>query len=163
VVKTSQWRGFRADPDTELKTNENYPVTEADRAAQRTVIEEIRTEFPDFPTVCGRKQELKMAIWSTCLVLTIELHELGQIQAIDATGMDRIDASQHYANRTNYTFRAVKTTLLVDCSTSTILDITLLDDTTARFAGWLPTAQTESRQPVNYDRRQGIRLVVATG
>jgi len=55
--------------------------------------------------------------------LTIELHELDEIQAIDATGMDRIAASQHYAKRTNYTFRAVKTTILVDCPTGVILDI----------------------------------------
>ena len=64
-----------------------------------------------------------MGIWRTFLGLTIGLHELGEIQAIDATGVDRIAASQHYANRTNYTFRAVKTTILVDCSTGVILDI----------------------------------------
>jgi len=79
--------------------------------------------LPDFSTVCGRKQELKMGIWRTFLRLTIDLHELGEIQAIDATGMDRIAASQHYAKRTNYTFKAVKTTVLVDCSTGVILDI----------------------------------------
>ena len=79
--------------------------------------------LPDFSTVCGRKQELKMDIWRTFLGLTSDLHELGEIQAIDATGMDRIAASQHYAKRTNYTFRAVKTTVLVDCLTGVILDI----------------------------------------
>lgn len=79
--------------------------------------------LPDFSTVCGRKQELKMNIWRTFLSLTSDLHELGEIQAIDATGVDRIAASQHYAKRTNYTFRAVKTTILVDCSTGVILDI----------------------------------------
>jgi len=79
--------------------------------------------LPDFSTICGRKQELKMGIWRTFLSLTIDLHDLGEIQAIDATGMDRIAASQHYAKRTNYTFRAVKTTVLVDCSTGVILDI----------------------------------------
>jgi len=79
--------------------------------------------LPDFSTVCGRKQELKMGMWRTFLGLTIELHELGDIQAIDATGVDRIAASQHYANRTNYTFRTVNTTILIDCSTDTILDI----------------------------------------
>lgn len=50
------------------------------------------------------------------------MHDLGEIQAIDATGLDRIAASQRYAKRTNYTFRAVKTTILVDCSTGVILD-----------------------------------------
>jgi len=51
------------------------------------------------------------------------LYELGDVQAIDATGVDRVLASQHYAKRTDYTFEAVKTTLLVDCETSAILDI----------------------------------------
>jgi len=51
------------------------------------------------------------------------LLDTGEIQATDATGMDRVVASQHYAKRTNYTFRAVKTTALIDCKTGTILDI----------------------------------------
>ena len=79
--------------------------------------------LPHYSTVCGRKQELRMPIWRTFLGLTSDLHDLGDVQAIDATGMDRIAASQHYAKRTNYTFRAVKTTILVDCSTGVILDI----------------------------------------
>ena len=79
--------------------------------------------LPHYSTVCARKQALTMEIWRTFLGLTIDLHELGEIQAIDATGVDRIAASQHYANRTNYTFRAVKTTILVDCKTGVILDI----------------------------------------
>ena len=79
--------------------------------------------LPHFSTVCARKQELKMGIWRTLLGLTLDLHELGEIQAIDASGVDRIGASHHYAKRTNYTFRAVKTTLLVDCKTGAILDI----------------------------------------
>jgi len=68
-------------------------------------------------------QELKMPIWRRLLRLSAELHDSGEIQAIDATGMDRIAASQHYAKRTNYTFRAVKTTALIDCKTGAILDI----------------------------------------
>jgi IS5 family transposase len=51
------------------------------------------------------------------------MYELGGVQAIDATGVDRVQASQHYAKRTDYTFEAVKTTLLIDCETSAILDI----------------------------------------
>jgi hypothetical protein len=55
--------------------------------------------------------------------LSAELDDLDDIQAIDATGMDRIDASQHYAKRANYTFEAVKMMLLSDCKTASILDI----------------------------------------
>jgi IS5 family transposase len=80
-------------------------------------------ELPDFTTVCTRKQDLEMRLWRVLLRLSAELHETGEIQAIDATGMDRVAASQHYAKRTNYTFKAVKTTVLIDCKTGAILDI----------------------------------------
>jgi IS5 family transposase len=81
------------------------------------------SQLPDFTTVCARMQELKMPVWRDFLRLSAKLHDTGEIQAIDATGMDRIAASQHYAKRTNYTFRAVKTTALIDCKTGAILDI----------------------------------------
>ena len=80
-------------------------------------------QLPDFTTVCARMQNLKMPVWREVLRLSTELVDTGEIQAIDATGMDRVAASHHYANRTNYTFKAVKTTLLIDCKTSMILDI----------------------------------------
>jgi len=80
-------------------------------------------QLPDFTTVCARMQELKMPLWRDFLRLSAQLHDTGEIQAIDATGMDRIAASQHYAKRTNYTFKAVKTTALIDCKTGAILDI----------------------------------------
>ena len=51
------------------------------------------------------------------------MYDLVDVQAIDETGVDRIQASQHYAKRTDHMFSAVKTTLLVDCDTSAILDI----------------------------------------
>ncbi len=37
--------------------------------------------------------------------------------------MDRVQASQQYAKRTDFAFEAVKTSLLIDCETSAILDI----------------------------------------
>ncbi|WP_186007760.1 IS5 family transposase [Halanaeroarchaeum sulfurireducens] len=80
-------------------------------------------EMPDFTTVCTRKQDLEMRIWRVLLRLSADLQETGEVKAIDATGLDRVSASQHYANRTNYTFRSVKTTALIDCETSMILDI----------------------------------------
>ena len=80
-------------------------------------------QLPDFSTVCARMQTLKMPLWRDFLRLSAELVNTGEIQAIDATGMDRVAASQHYAKRTNYTFKAVKTTILIDCKTGAILDI----------------------------------------
>jgi len=80
-------------------------------------------ELPDYSTVCARWQRLKMRVWRGLLRLSAELHELGELQAIDATCIDRIKASQHFAKRTDYVFEDVKTTALVDCSTGVILDI----------------------------------------
>ena len=51
-----------------------------------------------FTTVCVRMQDLKMLLWCDFLRLSAELHDTGEIQAIDAIGMDRVAASQHGAN-----------------------------------------------------------------
>jgi len=80
-------------------------------------------ELPDFTIVCTRKQDLEMRVWRVLLWLSVQLQDSGDIQAIDATGFDRVAASQHYANHTNYSFRSVKTTALEDYSTNLILDI----------------------------------------
>lgn len=81
------------------------------------------SQLPDSTTVCARKQQLTMEIWRTLLRLSAGLHNIGGVQAIDATGFDRHSASHHYANRAGYTFKSVKTTALVDCDTGTVLDI----------------------------------------
>ena len=80
-------------------------------------------ELPDFTTICARYQDLKMAVWRALLRHSAGLLKTGSVQAIDATGFDRQGASRQYANRTNYRFKTVKTTALVDCKTSLILDI----------------------------------------
>ena len=80
-------------------------------------------QLPHFTTVCHAKERLYMPNWRRLLALSADLHDLGDVQAIDASGFDRIAASRKYANRTNYTFKAMKTTVLVDCDTGTILDI----------------------------------------
>ncbi len=92
----------------------------------RGIVEKLdleTSELPDFTTVCIWKQQLKMAVWRTLLRLSADLHETGDVQAIDATVFDRHSASRHYANRTDYIFRSIKTTALVDCKTSTVMDI----------------------------------------
>jgi IS5 family transposase len=81
------------------------------------------TELPDFSTVCARWQDLKMRVWRVLLRLSADLHELGDLQAIDATCLDRVKASQHFAKRTDYVFKDVKTTAIVDFETGAILDI----------------------------------------
>jgi IS5 family transposase len=80
-------------------------------------------DLPHFTTLCHAKERLYMPSWRRLLDHSAQLHDLGEIQAIDASGFDRIAASRKYANRTNYTFKAMKTTVLVDCSSGTILDV----------------------------------------
>lgn len=80
-------------------------------------------ELPHFTTVCHAKERLYMPNWRRLLALSGQLHDLGKVQAIDASGFDRIAASRKYANQTNYTFKAMKTTVLVDCESGTILDV----------------------------------------
>jgi IS5 family transposase len=83
----------------------------------------MEADLPDFTTVCTSKQDLEIRIWRVLLWLSAELHDLGDVQATDATSMDRVAASQNYAKRTDRTFEAVKTTLLSDCKTGAVLDI----------------------------------------
>lgn len=80
-------------------------------------------ELPDFSTVCARFQQLEMRVWRVLLRLSSDFHDSSEYQAIDATCLDRISASQHFAKRTDYTFEEVKTTALIDCSTGAFLDI----------------------------------------
>jgi len=56
---------------------------------------------PDFTTLCTRKQDLEIRIWRVLLRLSVELHDLGEVQAFDATGIHRFSASQNYVKRTN--------------------------------------------------------------
>lgn len=86
-------------------------------------LELSRDDLPHFSTVCHAKERLYMPNWRGFLELSSDLHDLGDVQAIDASGFDRIAASRKYATRTNYTFKAMKTTILVDCASGTILDV----------------------------------------
>ncbi|MFB6111473.1 MAG: inositol monophosphatase [Halobacteriaceae archaeon] len=51
--------GFRADIDVEQKSDKTDVVTEADRAAQRRVIEIIREAYPDDPIVGEEEDAMK--------------------------------------------------------------------------------------------------------
>jgi IS5 family transposase len=78
-------------------------------------------ELPDFTTVCARKQALKMRVWRVLLRLSVNLFDTREIQAIDSTSFAHRSSSHNYAKRVKNTFKSVKTTLLVDCSTGAIL------------------------------------------
>lgn len=59
-----------------------------------------------------------MAVWRVLLRESATLHVLGEVQAIDATGFQRHDASRHYVIRVGYNFDDIKTTILVDYATT---------------------------------------------
>lgn len=79
--------------------------------------------LPHYSTVCPTEERLYMPNWRQFLTLTAELRELGDVEAIDASGFDRIAASCRYTYRTSYTVQAMKTSALVDCDTGTIIDV----------------------------------------
>jgi len=89
-----------------LKTYLNLPyrrlldvLREMPRIARILVLE--MSQLPDLTTVCTHAAA-ENANLSEFLRLSAELYDTGEIQAIDATGMDRIALSQHYAKRTNW-------------------------------------------------------------
>jgi IS5 family transposase len=89
----------------------------------RDLLEISRGQLPDPSTVCKAMDRLTMALFRSLLQQTTTLHELGDVAAIDASSFDRVAASRRYATRTDYRFRSLKTTILVDCSTGAILDV----------------------------------------
>ena len=48
--------------------------------------------------------------------------------AIDASGFQRGQASHHYRKRTDYSFQAMKTTLLVDTESLSVMDVHLISE-----------------------------------
>lgn len=54
--------------------------------------------LPDFTTVCARKQAVTMEVWRVLLRLSVSLHELGDVHAIDATGFGRRAVTATTAN-----------------------------------------------------------------
>lgn len=89
----------------------------------QAILDLDRDQLPDPSTLCKAMDRLTMAIFRSLLQATLSLHNLGEIAAIDASSFDRIAASHRYATQTNYRFRSLKTTLLVDCSTGAIIDV----------------------------------------
>lgn len=101
---------------------------------------------PHFSTTCAREQAIPMERWRAVLDAAVELYKLRNILAIDATGVGRVQAGQHYAKRTDYTSEAMKTTLLVDCETSAILDRHCSMKPTARYPGRFAGVGAEYRR-----------------
>ncbi|MFB6284288.1 MAG: IS5 family transposase [Halobacteria archaeon] len=91
----------------------------------RSILELDFEDIPHISTISNRKQSLPTELWRKLLKYSSYLHELGNIQAIDSTGFDRNKKSRKYKRRTGYGFKALKTTILVDCKNNVVLDVAL--------------------------------------
>ncbi|MDR5674685.1 IS5 family transposase [Halalkaliarchaeum sp. AArc-GB] len=90
------------------------------------ITREIGLEPADLPhpsTLCLAFDRLEMRVCRVLLRYSAQLHETGEIGAIDATYFDRSRASRHYCRRTNYRVQTMKVTKLVDTDTQAILDL----------------------------------------
>jgi IS5 family transposase len=74
---------------------------------------------PDFTTFCRWEKEISMRT----LRRTAEQADFSGTGAIDASGFQRGQASHHYRKRADYSFQAMKTTLLVDTESLVIMDV----------------------------------------
>ena len=74
-------------------------------------------------TLCKAFDRLEMVVWRVLLNVSLADLLLNGVTGIDASGFERAHASTHYTKRTNLTIQQLKTTLLVDTATNTVLDI----------------------------------------
>ena len=142
------------------------------------ITREIGLEPADLPhpsTLCLAFDRLEMRVCRVLLRYSAQLHETGEIGAIDATYFDRSRASRHYCRRTNYRVQTMKVTKLVDTETQAILDVhctTTREGSDAevcaqlarRYAGELQTLAADKgydSQPLRETLREmGIRPLV---
>ena len=66
---------------------------------------------------------MRAAICRRLLSETLDLFDLGGTVAIDASSFERVASSKRYAQRTEYRFPAMKSSVLTDCATGAILDV----------------------------------------
>ena len=81
------------------------------------------SDLPHYSTLCLAFERLEMRICRVLLGQSAQLHDTGDIAAIDATYFDRSPASRHYCRRTNYRVQTLEATKLIDTETQVILDL----------------------------------------
>jgi IS5 family transposase len=80
-------------------------------------------DLPHPSTLCLAFERIEMSVCRVLLRQSAQLHDTGDIAAIDATFFDRSRASRHYCQRTNYRVQTLEATTLVDTETQAILDL----------------------------------------
>ena len=81
-------------------------------------------DLPHCSTLCLAFKRLEMTICRVLLRQSAQLHDTGDIAAIDATYFDRSPASRRYCRRTNYRVQTLKATKLVDTEIQATLTCT---------------------------------------
>jgi len=81
------------------------------------------TELLALSTLCKAFDRLDLAIWRVPLNLSVALLPTNGVAGIDASGFDRIHATEHYTKRAKLTIQQLKVTLLVDTRANAILDL----------------------------------------
>jgi len=78
---------------------------------------------PDHTSFCNWEKEFPMRTLRRLLRSSAEQAGLSGTAAIDASGFQRDQSSHHYRNRADYSFRAMKTTVLADTESLAIMDV----------------------------------------
>ena len=81
------------------------------------------TDLPHPSTLCLAFDSIEMDICRVLLRQSAQLHDTGNLAALDATYFERSPASRKYCNRTDYEVQKLKATKLVDTDTNIILDL----------------------------------------
>ena len=90
------------------------------------ITREIGLEPADLPhpsTLCLAFDRIELDICRVLLRQSAQLHDIGDLAALDATYFERSPASRSYCNRTEYDVQKLKATKLVDTDTNIILDL----------------------------------------
>ena len=77
---------------------------------------------PDYTSFSNWDKEFPMQELRRLLRASAEQAGLSGTASVDASGFQRDQASSHYRNRAGYSFKAMKTTLLVDTESLAIMD-----------------------------------------
>jgi len=83
----------------------------------------FKADLPHPSTLCLAFERIEMNVCRVLLRYSAQLHDTGDIAAIDATYYDRSRASRHYCQRTNYRVQTLEATKLVDTDTQVVLDL----------------------------------------
>ena len=67
-------------------------------------------DLPHYSTLCLAFERLEMKVCRVLLCYSAQLHDTGDIAAIDAAYFDRSRASRHYSRRTNYRVQTLEAT-----------------------------------------------------